>query len=77
MAPPSSQRLPAAAWGPAAPSERELTASRGEAEPGQGQGAEAPVDDGLPVSYVIASAVFLAIAMVGFGVWLAFAVISL
>jgi hypothetical protein len=34
-------------------------------------------DDGMPVGYVIASAFFLAIAVVGFGVWLAFAVISL
>jgi hypothetical protein len=31
----------------------------------------------VPIGYVIASAFFFAIAVVGFGVWLAFAVISL
>ncbi len=38
----------------------------------------APVaDDGWPLGYIVASAFFLAIAAVGFGLWLAFAVISL
>jgi hypothetical protein len=32
---------------------------------------------GLPIGYVVASAVFLAIAVVGFGLWLALEVISL
>lgn len=34
-------------------------------------------DDGWPLGYVVVSAVFLAIAVVGFGLWLAFEVISL
>jgi hypothetical protein len=34
-------------------------------------------DDGVPLGYVVASAFFLAIALVGFGLYLAFEVISL
>ena len=34
-------------------------------------------DEGMPLGYVVASAVFLAIALAGFGLWLAFEVISL
>jgi hypothetical protein len=34
-------------------------------------------DDGWPLGYIVASAFFLAIAVVGFGLWLAFEVISL
>ncbi|MBX3234324.1 MAG: hypothetical protein KIT84_21665 [Labilithrix sp.] len=37
----------------------------------------APPDDGVPLGYVVASAFFLAIALVGFGLYLAFEVISL
>ena len=38
----------------------------------------APVaDDGWPLGYIVASAFFLAIAVVGFGLWLAFEVIAL
>jgi hypothetical protein len=35
------------------------------------------VEERVPIGYVIAFAFFLAVAVVGFGVWLAFAVISL
>jgi hypothetical protein len=36
-----------------------------------------PADEGVPLGYVVASAFFLAIALVGFGLYLAFEVISL
>ena len=36
-----------------------------------------PADEGWPLGYIVASAFFLAIAVVGFGLWLAFEVISL
>lgn len=51
---------------------------------GSHPGSQAPVsrgvaepDDGMPLGYVVASAFFLAIALVGFGLYLAFEVISL
>lgn len=36
-----------------------------------------PEDEGWPLGYVVASAFFLAVAVVGFGLWLAFEVIAL
>lgn len=41
------------------------------------RGGAPTVDEGMPLGYVVASAFFLAIALVGFGLYLAFEVISL
>jgi len=50
--------------------QREGSVSRSDRTP-------AAADDGWPLGYIVASAFFLAIAVVGFGLWLAFAVIAL
>lgn len=49
----------------------------GTAGPPSSSRSPTPVDDGVPLGYVVASAFFLAIALVGFGLYLAFEVISL
>ena len=57
---------------PSASGQREVAIPRAPAAPG----AAAPPEE-MPLGYVVASGFFLAIAVVGFGLWLAFEVISL
>jgi hypothetical protein len=74
--PPSSRSVPAVG-----PQERARLAPEGrERVAPEGRERVAPEGrerEGIPLRYVILSAIFLAIAVVGFGVWLVFGVISL
>ncbi|MBX3264941.1 MAG: hypothetical protein KF782_35040, partial [Labilithrix sp.] len=79
-------QLPAPPPPPAPPSYRSAGAASGSSPSGPREAASARASStsgpavsagGMPVGYVVASAFFLAIAAVGFGLWLAFDVISL
>jgi hypothetical protein len=53
------------------------SAAQREAEGPRSSSTVTKEEDGLPLGYVVASAFFLTIALVGFALWLAFEVISL
>jgi hypothetical protein len=55
---------------------RLATAASDHGAPSTSRGG-ASAEDGFPLPYLVVSAFFLAIAVVGFGVWLAFGVFSL
>lgn len=70
--PPPPYRSAGAASGSSPSGPREAASARASSTSGPAVSA-----GGMPVGYVVASAFFLAIAAVGFGLWLAFDVISL
>ncbi|MBN9166223.1 MAG: hypothetical protein BGO98_10500 [Myxococcales bacterium 68-20] len=60
---------------PSASGQRDVAIPRAPSAPGGA--APIPTSAEMPLGYVVASGFFLAIAVVGFGLWLAFEVISL